>query len=104
MVRAAVDICDFIKTHNATAKIPWKVRIGIHSGSAVAAIVGTKKYIYDIFGDSVNTASRMEAHSETNRINLYETTWTLVKDTFSFEQREPVEVKGKGKMKMYFLK
>lgn len=104
IIRAALDINEYLKERKKNSELSWDVRIGIHSGSAVGAIVGTKKYIYDIFGDSVNTASRMESSSEPNRINISESTWSLVKDQFSFEKREPVEVKGKGLMEMYFLK
>lgn len=104
IVKASIEICRFLEKHNRENSIPWNVRIGIHSGSAVGAIVGTKKYIYDIFGDSVNTASRMESNSEPNRINISETTWTLVKDRFECEKRESIEVKGKGPMDMYFVK
>jgi len=104
IINAAGEILEYLNEHNRRARIPWKVRIGIHSGSAVGAIVGTKKYIYDIFGDSVNTASRMESNSEPMKINVSESTWDLVKDKYKFEKREPVMVKGKGLMNMYFLK
>jgi len=104
IIKASIEIRDYLEERKSQTDLPWEARIGIHSGSAVGAIVGTKKYIYDIFGDSVNTASRMESNSEPNRINVSESTWSLVKDKFSFEKREPVEVKGKGLMKMYFLK
>ncbi|MDA3812264.1 MAG: response regulator [Spirochaetaceae bacterium] len=94
IINAAIEIRDYLEERKAQTNQNWEARIGIHSGRVVGAIVGTKKYIYDIFGDSVNTASRMESHSEPNRINISETTWSLVKDKFSFEKREPVEVKG----------
>jgi class 3 adenylate cyclase len=104
IIKAAREIIEYLKEHNRHAEKPWNVRIGIHSGSAVGAIVGTKKYIYDIFGDSVNTASRMESHSDVMKINVSGTTWELTKDKYDFEKREPVMVKGKGLMEMYFLK
>jgi adenylate cyclase len=81
----------------------FQVRIGIHSGSVVAGIVGVKKFAYDIWGDTVNTAARMEQNSEAGRINISETTYDLVKDKFSCEYRGGVEAKGKGVMKMYFV-
>lgn len=104
IVKAAMKILSFLETYREETGRSWQVRIGIHSGSAVGAIVGTKKYIYDVFGDSVNTASRMESNSEPGRINISQTTFELVKEQFNFEEREPVMVKGKGLMNMFFLK
>jgi class 3 adenylate cyclase len=69
----------------------------------VGGIVGVKKYIDDFFGDTINTTSRMESNSEPMRINVSETTYQILKDKFKFTQREPMEIKGKGKMQMYFL-
>ena len=66
-------------------------------------MVGIKKYIYDIFGDTVNTASRMETYSEPMFINVSEATYLRTKDTFRFIARPPLEVKSKGIMRMYFL-
>ena len=104
IINASIEIRDYLMAHKDHNGSLWEARMGVHSGSAVGAIVGTKKYIYDIFGDSVNTASRMESNSLPNRINISETSWSLSKDKFKFEEREPVMVKGKGMMKMYFLK
>nr|NQU90147.1 hypothetical protein [Bacteroidota bacterium] len=61
------------------------------------------KYIYDVFGDTINTTSRMESNSEPMRINISETTWGLLEGKFVFTPREPMEIKGKGLMQMYFL-
>jgi len=69
----------------------------------VAGIVGVKKFAYDIWGDTVNTAACMEQHSEAGKINISQTTYELLKDTFSFECRGEVQVKGKGSMNMYFV-
>ena len=85
---------------------PFTMRIGIHTGSVVAGIVGVKKFQYDIWGDTVNTASRMETNGEIGKINISQTTYEKIKNTnlFDFEKREQVEVKGKGEMQMYFVK
>jgi len=70
----------------------------------IAGVVGVKKYIYDVFGDTINTASRMESNSEPMKINISEATYNLVKDDFETEPRGELEVKGKGKHLMYFVK
>ncbi len=103
MTEAAVKIMDYIKERNLTSDIKWRVRIGIHSGRVVGGIVGTKKFIYDIFGDTINVAARMESNSLPMRINMSESTYFLLKDKYSFEKREAIEVKGKGLMNMYLL-
>jgi len=81
----------------------FEIRIGLHSGPVVAGIVGIKKWQYDIWGDTVNIASRMEVGSKPGRINLSETTYQLVRDEYPCEYRGEFEVKNLGLMKMYFL-
>jgi class 3 adenylate cyclase len=104
VVRAAIEINTFMqdrltKLGNST----FEIRIGIHSGSVVAGIVGVKKFAYDIWGDAVNTAARMEQNSEAGKINISQTTYELVNDQFNCEFRGEIEVKGKGAMKMYYV-
>lgn len=101
--RAAMEILAFVEQRNHTAEYTWRIRIGIHTGKVVGGIVGVRKYIYDVFGDTINTAQRMESHSEPMRINVSEATYTKVKDLFRFSPRPSAEVKGKGIMQMYFL-
>jgi class 3 adenylate cyclase len=81
----------------------FECRLGINTGEVVAGVVGTKKFAYDIWGDTVNTASRAESTGELGKVNITETTYELVKDRFNCEYRGDIEVKGKGKMKMYFV-
>ena len=81
----------------------FEIRIGIHTGPVVAGIVGIKKFAYDIWGDTVNIAARMEQNCEVGRINISQTTQALVKDSFDFESRGLLTVKGKGEMEMFYL-
>ena len=83
--------------------IHFEIRIGIHTGPVIAGIVGTKKWQYDIWGDTVNIASRMESKSEPGKINLSETTYNEIKNEFPCEYRGELEVKNRGALKMYFL-
>ncbi|NNC70827.1 MAG: tetratricopeptide repeat protein [Flavobacteriaceae bacterium] len=81
----------------------FDIRVGLNTGPVVAGVVGTKKFAYDIWGDTVNVASRMESKSERGRINVSENTYQLIKDHFECEYRGEIDVKNKGMMKMYFV-
>lgn len=99
IIHAAQEIIQFLQGAN----LPWQVRIGIHSGSVVGGVVGVQKYIYDVFGDTINTAARMEEYSEPMRINISETTYQQVEGHFKVSERQTIEVKGKGNLNMYFV-
>jgi adenylate cyclase len=81
----------------------WDIRIGIHTGTVVAGVVGQKKLSYDIWGDTVNTASRMESSGEAGKINISGTTYEFVKEFFTCEYRGRMPVKYKGDLEMYFV-
>jgi adenylate cyclase len=109
VVQAAIRIQNFINQRNFDPRIPSKakfdMRIGINIGPLVAGIVGSKKFQYDIWGDTVNTAQRMEASCGLNKINISENTYNLIKNypDFRFESRGPIPVKGKGLLNMWYV-
>ena len=104
IVHAAMDIRDFmLDRKKKLGDMTFEVRIGVHSGSVVAGIVGETKFAYDIWGDTVNIAARMEQNSEAGRINISETTYELVRDQYTCIYRGEIEAKNKGKLKMYFV-
>jgi len=104
MVTAAFEIQKFMLNRKAAlGNLTFNIRIGIHSGSVVAGIVGVKKFAYDIWGDTVNTAARMEQNSAPGMINISETTRQLLGEKFNLTYRGEIEAKNKGLMKMYFV-
>ncbi|MGB5463928.1 MAG: adenylate/guanylate cyclase domain-containing protein, partial [Aureibaculum sp.] len=106
MIMAAFEIAEFVdqtkKNEKATEKF-FDIRIGINTGPVVSGVVGSTKFAYDIWGDTVNVASRMESMSELGKINISESTYNLVKDDFECEYRGEIKAKNRGKLKMYFV-
>jgi adenylate cyclase len=99
----ALDMQTAIMQFNENNQQSMRVRIGIHSGAAVAGVIGVKKFIYDVWGDTVNTASRMESHGVPGQIHISEASYKLLKDKYSIEERGLIQVKGKGQMRTYLL-
>jgi len=108
-VLAALEMQDFIGKRkvemDAANKPAFEMRVGIHTGPIVAGIVGLKKFQYDVWGDTVNTASRMESSAEVGKVNISQTTYELLKDDkqFTFVSRGKIKAKGKGEIEMYFV-
>jgi class 3 adenylate cyclase/CheY-like chemotaxis protein len=99
----AIDMLDIVQRTRASLGIDLKARIGIHTGPVVAGVIGRHKFIYDVWGDTVNTASRMESFGAPGRIHVSGETYRLLRDDFAFEPRGPLDIKGKGAMETYFL-
>ncbi len=108
-VLAALEMQEFIEARyqaqTKEGKAAFRMRAGVHTGPVVAGIVGVKKFQYDVWGDTVNTASRIESHSEAGKVNISEATYELLKHDpdFKFESRGKIEAKGKGEMEMLFV-
>ncbi len=107
IVKAALEMQEFLAelAEQRRAKgLPWfEARIGLHTGPVVAGVVGVRKFAYDIWGDTVNIAARMESASEPGKVNISETTYRLVKYSFECIYRGKVEVKNKGQLDMYYV-
>ena len=106
-VQAAIEIQDFLEEWNKQKaqeqKPHFEARVGIHTGPIVAGVVGTKKFAYDIWGDTVNVAARMESKGEIKKINISGATYELIKDDFECTYRGMINVKNKGEIAMYFV-
>lgn len=106
-VLMGLDMISAVEKSNAERRArgmtEWPIRIGIHTGPVVAGVVGRKKFAYDIWGDTVNLASRMESHGEAGKLNISGTTYAQVMDLVQVIPRGPIKVKGKGELHMYFV-
>ncbi|MBI3396671.1 MAG: adenylate/guanylate cyclase domain-containing protein [Spirochaetia bacterium] len=99
----ALEMLDVIREYREKNDLPLELRVGINTGAAVAGVIGKKKFIYDLWGDSVNTASRMESHGLPGQIQVTETTYELLKGKFRLEERGIIDVKGLGTIKSFLL-
>jgi class 3 adenylate cyclase len=88
---------------NAAHGTELSIRIGINTGPVVAGVIGKKKFIYDLWGDAVNIASRMESSGVPGRVQVSESTWQRIQGKFDFEDRGMIKVKGKGEMRTFLL-
>ncbi len=106
-VKAAIEIRDFMANYNeqkiAKGELPFEIRIGINTGPVVAGVVGVRKFAYDIWGDTVNLASRMESSGEAGKVNVSGSTHQLIKDKFHCVHRGKILTKNKGEVDMYFV-
>jgi len=107
IILAALEIQAYIKYRNsvkiANGEKPWELRIGINTGELVAGVIGTKRFAFDIWGDTVNVANRLEANSEAGKVNISNTTYDVVKDFFECSYRGKVPTKNRGLIEMYFV-
>ncbi|MEZ5385570.1 MAG: adenylate/guanylate cyclase domain-containing protein [Prosthecobacter sp.] len=103
VARMALAMQEEVRKFHCPQGEPLSIRIGIATGPVVAGVIGRKKFLYDLWGDTVNTASRMESCGEPNTIQVTETTWRRLRDHFTLRERGEVEIKGKGRVMTWYL-
>lgn len=103
VARFSLDMLEVVQRYREKNDYPIELRVGISSGHAVAGVIGKKKFVYDLWGDSVNTASRMESHGLPGRVQVTESTYALIRGKFQLEARGHIDVKGMGSIRSYLL-
>jgi guanylate cyclase len=103
VARLALHMCDYMENFRTINGRKLQIRVGIHSGPIVAGVIGKKKFAFELFGDTVNTANRMQSHGVPGKIQVTRETYELLKNDFVCEPRGKIEVKGKGNMETWFL-
>ncbi|NEO28158.1 MAG: adenylate/guanylate cyclase domain-containing protein, partial [Kamptonema sp. SIO4C4] len=103
IAKMALAMIEAVETFQGKAGETFQIRIGINTGVVVAGVIGKRKFIYDLWGDTVNIASRMESHGEPGRIQVTEATYQQLKDRYEFQERGMINIKGRGPMTAYWL-
>jgi class 3 adenylate cyclase len=99
----ALDMGDALRRYNSGNGTALAMRIGMHAGPAVAGVIGVKRFLYDVWGDTVNVASRMESSGEPGAVHVSEAVYLQTRQHFAFTAREPIHIKGRGRMSTYWL-
>jgi guanylate cyclase len=103
LVLMALDMLEAMRSSDEVGHLGLELRVGINSGPVVAGVIGRKRFLYDLWGDAVNTASRMESHGTPGRIQITRATYELIADDFECEPRGTIAVKGKGEMEAWYV-
>jgi guanylate cyclase len=103
VVLMALDMVEAMRSSDDVGHFGLEIRVGVNSGPVVAGVIGTKRFLYDLWGDAVNTASRMESHGSPGRIQITRGTYDLLGDEFEYEPRGTITVKGKGEMEIWHV-
>ena len=102
-IETGLQMLEILDERNKNSGNKWDMRVGIHSGSVIAGLVGKSRFTYDLWGNTVNIANRMESSSDPGRINVSGITFDLVKDLYDFDYRGKLNIKGRGEIDMYFV-